>query len=143
MLRTYGNLSALQRNMLGWREARRSPLEKDGNAAGSAAEAPDSPHCDQADDAQRMASGSDGSHGRLWLEAQCGGFLVINENLHNLIPCVPLILGAGGLATDFEGNQLIHRKLSQGRCNVLYSANKELHGALMGLIHGAKESLDK
>ena len=137
VLRTYGNLSALQRNMLGWREDKRSTgrMKKDGALASTR----------QADDVHKMVGGSGGPQGlqgRLWLEAQCGGLLVTNENLHNLIPSLPIILGAGGLATDYEGNELIHRQLSQGRCNVLYSANTELHGSLMGLIRSAKKSLD-
>jgi hypothetical protein len=75
-----------------------------------------------------------------WLEAQCGGFVVVNENLHNLIPAVPIILGAGGVATDFEGAPLLSRKLSEGRCNVLYASNEIIHKDLLHLIMKVRRS---
>eukprot|EP00798_Chlamydomonas_sp_ICE-L_P023060 gene23060-30249_t len=57
----------------------------------------------------------------------------------NLIPAVPIVLGAGGLATDFEGAALLDRKLSDGRCNVVYTANKVVHAKVLELISRARE----
>ncbi|GAX80200.1 hypothetical protein CEUSTIGMA_g7638.t1 [Chlamydomonas eustigma] len=108
VLRSYGNLSAIVRNMLGWR----CP--------------PGTPH----------GASIDGT----WLEAQCSGFLVVNENLHNLIPAVPIILGAGGIATDFEGVPLLNRRLSAGRCSVLYASNERIHKDLLLLIMKIRRS---
>ena len=82
--------------------------------------------------------GAPANNGPPWFEAQCGGFLVINENLSNLIPAVPIVLGAGGVATDFEGRPLLHRRLSEGRCNVVYAGNAKLHTDLLLAIHRAR-----
>ena len=102
VLRSYGNLAAIQRNLLGWRN----------------------------------------TEGSLWLEAQTGAFFAVNENLSNLIPALPIVLGAGGIATDFEGQPLLHRKLAQGRCNVLYAANPQIHTQCMAVIERAKKMID-
>jgi cytochrome oxidase Cu insertion factor (SCO1/SenC/PrrC family) len=44
---------------------------------------------------------------RPWIESQGGAFVVVNENLANLVPAVPLVLGAGGCAVDFAGRPLL------------------------------------
>jgi hypothetical protein len=73
-----------------------------------------------------------------WLESQGGGFVVVNENLFNLIPAVPVILGAGGLAVDFEGRPLAERRLSDGRTSIVYAANAALCARLLALITEAR-----
>ena len=92
LLRTYGNLAALNKNMLGWSE----------------------------------------------MEPQCGGYLVVNENLPNMIPAVPIILGAGGKATDFNSNDLSRHRLVNGRSSVVYAGNPVLHQQLMAHVRAAK-----
>jgi len=72
------------------------------------------------------------------VESQGSAFIVLNENLPNMIPSVPIILGAGGIATDFEGNPLAERKLTAGRCNVIYAANEEIYKQVMALVQKAK-----
>jgi hypothetical protein len=69
-----------------------------------------------------------------WLESQGGAFVVVNENLFNLIPAVPVILGAGGLAVDFEGRPLAERRLTDGRTSIVYAANAALCERVLGLI---------
>lgn len=113
VLRTYGNLAALQRTMLGWQE---SPTAQETAACESTTGGVDRP----------------ASHS--WLESQTGGMVVVNENHANLIPAVPIILGAGGIATDFQERELSQRRLAEGRCNVLFAANQSLHGQLLAVI---------
>jgi hypothetical protein len=79
-----------------------------------------------------------GPGSELWLEPQCGGFLAVNENLANMVPCVPVVLGAGGLALDFAGGRLEERRLGQGRCSVLYAANEGIARALLEHVRGAR-----
>ena len=55
----------------------------------------------------------------VWVESQGAGYLVVNENLANLVPSVPLIEGAGGLSVDFDGQRLRARRLVEGRTSVL------------------------
>jgi hypothetical protein len=93
ILRQYGNLNSLIRNMLGWKNA-------------------------------------DYNH-----EPQCVAFICINENLPNMIPSVPVILGAGGNAHDFAGNELADRKLSEGRTSILYAANDGIAMNILIKIH--------
>lgn len=76
--------------------------------------------------------------GGAWLESQGGGFVVVNENLFNLIPAVPVILGAGGLAVDFEGRPLAERRLTDGRTSIVYAANAALCRRLLTLIAEAQ-----
>jgi hypothetical protein len=73
-----------------------------------------------------------------WLESQGGGFVVVNENLFNLIPAVPVILGAGGLAVDFEGRPLAERRLTDGRTSIVYAANAPLCRRILALIAEAR-----
>ena len=88
VLRQYGNLSSLGRNMFGWRG----------------------------------------------YEPQCAAFVALNENLPNMLPAVPLIIGAGGTAIDFDGKQLRDRKLTDGRTSIIYAANPSIERSLMGLL---------
>ena len=71
---------------------------------------------------------------RPWIESQGGGFVVVNENLANLLPAVPLILGAGGCAVDFEGRPLAARRLADGRTSILLAANEVLRDRLLALV---------
>jgi hypothetical protein len=77
----------------------------------------------------------------IWFESQGAGFIVINENLANLIPAVPIVIGAGGIAVDFDGHPLAERRLVDGRVNVLYAANEHVCRALRARIDGARVSL--
>lgn len=93
--RQYGNLSALLRLLLGWRE------------------------------------------GRPWVESQGGAFVVVNENLANLVPAVPLIRGAGGCSVDFAGRPLAGRRLADGRTSVIHAANDVLRERLLAVVGAA------
>ncbi len=74
----------------------------------------------------------------VWIESQGGGFVVINENLFNLIPAVPVIAGAGGRCIDFDGRPLAARRLADGRTSIVYAANADLCAALQALVGGAR-----
>jgi hypothetical protein len=63
----------------------------------------------------------------------------VNENLANMVPCVPVVLGAGGQALDLQGGRLEARRLGQGRCSVLYAANRELAEALLQHVRGRRQ----
>lgn len=110
VLRSYGNLAALQRTMLGWQ---RGAIGQEPASEPAAVASQPSP---------------------VWLESQAAGMVVVNENHANLIPAVPIILGAGGVATDFEGRALGDRQLAEGRCNVLFAANQSLHAQLLAVV---------
>jgi hypothetical protein len=71
-------------------------------------------------------------------ESAGGIFVALNESLPNLIPAVPIIIGAGGIALDFDGNPLQERKLTAPRTNIIYIANEALKGQVMPLIEKAK-----
>lgn len=73
-----------------------------------------------------------------WIESQGGGFVVVNENLANLIPAVPLVLGAGGCAVDFDGRPLAGRRLRDGRCSVIHAANPALRDRLLAIVAAAR-----
>lgn len=74
----------------------------------------------------------------VWVESQGAGYLVVNENLANLIPSVPLIEGASGLSVDFDGRRLRARRLAEGRTSVLHAANPELCQRLLAVIGAAR-----
>src|SRR6185295_16632062 len=74
----------------------------------------------------------------VWVESQGAGYLVVNENLANLIPSVPLIVGAGGLSVDFDGRPLAARRLADGRTSVLHAANAPLCERLLAIIRDAR-----
>jgi hypothetical protein len=70
----------------------------------------------------------------VWVESQGGAYLVVNENQANLIPAVPLVLGAGGVAVDFAGRPLAARRLAEGRTNVLFAANPTVCAQVLALM---------
>ncbi len=74
----------------------------------------------------------------VWLESQGGGYLVVNENVPNLIPSIPLIAGAGGVSVDFEGHLLAERRLAAGRTSVLHAANEPLCQRLLAIVELAR-----
>ena len=73
-----------------------------------------------------------------WMESQGAGLLVVNENLANLIPALPIVAGAGGCSVDFDGRAIADRMLVEGRCSVLHAANATLRDALLGCIARAR-----
>jgi hypothetical protein len=74
---------------------------------------------------------------RPWIEPQGGAFVVVNENLANLLPALPVILGAGGCAVDLDGRPLAARRLAAGRTSVLFAANEVLRDRLLALVADA------
>ncbi|KAI8463135.1 MAG: hypothetical protein J3K34DRAFT_527240 [Monoraphidium minutum] len=120
VVRAYGNLGALLRTFFGWRLG----------GGGGGGERPG---------AAPPGGGGDDEGGALWLEPQCGAFVVVNENLANLIPAVPLVLGAGGAAADLRGAPLAPRRLADGRASIAYAGNAALLGAVLDLARRAAE----
>ena len=74
----------------------------------------------------------------VWLESQGGAYVVVNENLANLIPAVALIAGAGGVSVDFDGRPLRERPLAAGRTSVIHAANDAMCRHLLALVHQAR-----
>jgi hypothetical protein len=74
----------------------------------------------------------------VWLESQGGAFIVVNENLPNLLPAVPLVGGAGGLSVDFDGNRLAARRLIDGRTSVIHAANAAVCERVLALVAAAR-----
>jgi len=74
----------------------------------------------------------------VWIESQGGAFLVVNENVPNLIPSVALVAGAGGVSTDFAGRALPARRLAAGRTSVLHAANEEVSRRVLALVATAR-----
>jgi hypothetical protein len=70
----------------------------------------------------------------VWIESQGGAFLVVNENVPNLIPSVPLVAGAGGRSVDFAGHPLRARRLVAGRTSVVHAANEALCQRVLDLV---------
>ena len=77
-----------------------------------------------------------------WMESQGGGFVVVNENLANLIPAIPIVGGAGGVSVDFDGRPMRERRIIDGRCSVVHAANAALCDALMRLVERARRPPD-
>jgi hypothetical protein len=76
-----------------------------------------------------------------WLEPQLGAFVAVNENLANLVPAVPLVLGAGGVAADLlTGAPLVELPLRRGRVTVAYAANEALFAAVIKAASRARAS---
>jgi hypothetical protein len=94
--RQYANLNALQKMMLGWRDA------------------------------------------PVWLESQGVAFLALNENMTNLIPAVPVITGAGGIAIDLDDHLLNERPLHRGRTSIVHVANPAIRRLIVELIARAR-----
>ncbi|KAF5830220.1 hypothetical protein DUNSADRAFT_14882 [Dunaliella salina] len=117
VLRSYGNLSGLLSTMLGWRGA--NVMQTATTSASG---------CSPEDSVQS------------WLEPQCGAFVVLNENLPNLIPSVPIILGAGGNAFHLKtGTDLRGWSLQDGRCSIAYTANAILKLSLQKAVELAAQ----
>jgi hypothetical protein len=74
----------------------------------------------------------------VWVESQGAACVVVNENMANLIPAVPLIAGAGGVSVDFDGQPLASRRLVEGRTSVIHAANDALRGRLLALVAAAR-----
>ena len=70
----------------------------------------------------------------VWIESQGAALVVVNENLPNLIPAVPLVAGAGGVSVDFDGRPLRGRRLAEGRTSVVHAANAVLCGRLLDVV---------
>ncbi len=75
----------------------------------------------------------------VWVESQGGAYLVVNENVPNLIPSVPLVAGAGGRSVDFAGRPLRERPLAAGRTSVLHAANDDVGRRVLDLVAAAHE----
>ena len=75
---------------------------------------------------------------RPWIESQGGAFVVVNENLANLIPSVPIVLGAGGVSMDFDGSPLAQRRVGEGRCSVMHAANEGLAADVLRIVRDAR-----
>jgi len=73
-----------------------------------------------------------------WVESQGGAYLVVNENVPNLIPCVPLMAGAGGVSVDFAGRPLLARPLAAGRTSVVHAANPPLCRRVLEIVGEAR-----
>lgn len=76
---------------------------------------------------------------RPWREAQGAGFVVINENVANLVPAVSIVTAAGGVSVDFAGEPLGRRRLVDGRCNAIHAANPALRDALLQIVRRGRE----
>ena len=88
---------------------------------------------------QRMMLGwRDGSP---WYESQCAAFIVVNENIPNLIPAVRIVEGAGGICVDFDGRPLRERRVGEGRTSVVYAANHSIRQVVMRLVRRAHEAI--
>ncbi len=74
----------------------------------------------------------------VWIESQGAAFLVVNENVPNLIPSVALVAGAGGVSVDFAGRFLRDRPLAAGRTSVLHAAGDELQRRVLDLVATAQ-----
>jgi hypothetical protein len=73
-----------------------------------------------------------------WIESQGAAFVVVNENLPNLIPAVPIVAGAGGTSVDFDGRPLLARRLADGRTSVIHAANGALRDRLLAVVASAR-----
>jgi hypothetical protein len=77
----------------------------------------------------------------VWIESQGGAFIVVNENLPNLIPAAAVIAGAGGLSVDFDGRPLAARRLAEGRTSVIHAANAALRDRCLEVVGLARARL--
>jgi hypothetical protein len=73
-----------------------------------------------------------------WIESQGAAFVVVNENLPNLIPAVPLVAGAGGVSVHFDGRPMRERRLAEGRTSVVHAANAALGARLLQIVDRAR-----
>lgn len=70
----------------------------------------------------------------VWVESQGGAYLVVNENMPNLIPAVPILAGAGGVSVDFDGRPLRTRRLAEGRTSIVHAANPVVRDTVLRLV---------
>jgi hypothetical protein len=73
-----------------------------------------------------------------WYESQGAAFVIVNENLANLIPALAIIEGAGGISIDFDDRLLRHRRLSEGRTSVVHAANQNVREQIVKIVEKAK-----
>lgn len=78
----------------------------------------------------------------VWVESQGGAFIVVNENLPNLIPAVAVIAGAGGVSVDFDGRPLRQRRLAEGRTSVVHAANPALRDQCLAAVREARRCIE-
>jgi hypothetical protein len=78
--------------------------------------------------------------GRVWYESQGAAFIVVNENLPNLIPAVPIIDGAGGICVDLDNQSLRRRALSAGRTSIVYAANESVRRHVLRVVRAARKT---
>jgi hypothetical protein len=76
----------------------------------------------------------------VWIESQGGAFVVINENMANLLPAVPLVAGAGGVSVDLDGRPLGERRLAEGRASVVHAANPAVCRDVLALVARARRA---
>jgi len=76
----------------------------------------------------------------VWIESQGAAYLVVNENVPNLIPSVPLVAGAGGVSVDFAGRDLAARPLRAGRTSVLHAANAAVCRRVLEIVAEARSA---
>ena len=74
----------------------------------------------------------------VWVESQGAAFVVVNENIPNLLPAVALVAGAGGLSVDFDGRPLRARRLAAGRTSIVHAANEPLCERILALVTTAR-----
>ncbi len=74
----------------------------------------------------------------VWVESQGAAFVVMNENLPNLIPAVAVVAGAGGVSVDLDGRPLARRRLRDGRTSVIHAANETLSRRVLALAAAAR-----
>ncbi len=68
------------------------------------------------------------------LEPQGCARISFNNHLGNAVPVYSVYKGAGGSVVDFSGYDIGERKISEGRTNMVFSANKTVEEKLLKLI---------
>jgi len=76
--------------------------------------------------------------GEEWIESQGGGFVVVNENMFNLVPAAAVVAGAGGRSVDFDGRPLGERRLRDDRTSIVHAANDDMARALLAIVDRAR-----
>lgn len=67
-----------------------------------------------------------------WKNIQPGfsAWVAANQKMDNIVPFYSLIIGAGGIVTDWWGNSIVDKKLTD-RVHIVMSANQTLHDNLI------------
>lgn len=76
----------------------------------------------------------------VWTESQGGAFVVVNENMFNLVPAVATIAGAGGQSVDFDGRRIADRLLVDERTSIVHAANDQMLEATLSVIAEARSA---